>query len=447
MLKTQAGQLGILLMLAALFGGGGASHGLPNLVVQLAALTILALNFGAVRKFLVSAPRMLIVLVVMTLALPLVQLVPLPVSIWSALPGRQLVSEAYAFADGPQWAAVTVNYARTFVAFVGLIAPFAVIAIGWSLNERDLLRLLSLIIGLGLLNLAPGFVEVLTNNSQSLLYPANEMSGVMFGLFANRNSTGLFLDCCLLLLVALPASKRPALGALTKLLVAVLLITGVVLTQSRSSIALLTLPAGLALARAITTHLRASPIKLASAARELVASGLAGVMLIAIAPMLGETRLGTVADRFEQGDRQRPAMWEDARFSAQRYWPVGSGMGTFDEVFQVDESLEYISQRRAGRAHNDYLEVAIEAGAVGLAVIAGWALWIGFGAWRAMSSPPCWPATAGGGILLAMALQSALDFPMRNQTMLCLGAFALLLIASRHKTDPADRAVSAEAKR
>ncbi len=242
MLKTQAGQLGILLMLAAVFGGGGASHGLPNLVVQLAALTILALNSEAVRNFLVSAPRMLIALVVMTLTLPLVQLIPLPVSILSALPGRQLVSEAYAFADGPQWTAVTVNYARTFVAFVGLIAPFTVIAIGWSLNERDLLRLLSLIIGLGLLNLAPGFVEVLTNNSQSLLYPANEMSGVMFGLFANRNSTGLFLDCCLLLLVALPASKRPTLGTLTKLLIAVLLSFGMRETHGILPIWLLAFP-------------------------------------------------------------------------------------------------------------------------------------------------------------------------------------------------------------
>jgi O-antigen ligase len=121
-------------------------------------------------------------------------------------------------------------------------------------------------------------------------------------------------------------------------------------------------------------------------------------------------------------------------------------MGTFDEVFQVDESLEYISQRRAGRAHNEYLEVAIEAGAVGLAVIAGWALWVAFGTWRALSSLHRWPASAGGGILLAMALQSVLDFPMRNQTMLCLGAFALLLISSQHKAKPKDMAIIAEAK-
>jgi hypothetical protein len=229
-----------------------------------------------VRNFFISAPRLLIMLIVATLALPLIQLIPLPASIWAALPGRELVSEAYGFAGGPQWAAVTVNQARTLVAFIGLIAPFTVIAIGWSLNDRDILRIVWLIIALGLLNLAPGFIEVLGGSAQSLLYPAHEKPGVMFGLFANRNSTGLFLDCCLLLLAAMPASKRPALGTLTKLLVAALLIIGVVLTQSRSSIALLCLPAALALARAIVTHLGTPSMKFAMAGRAFVAAGLAG---------------------------------------------------------------------------------------------------------------------------------------------------------------------------
>ena len=156
-------------------------------------------------------------------------------------------------------------------------------------------------------------------------------------------------------------------------------------------------------------------------------------MIISLVPILGDTRLGAVADRFEQGDGQRSLIWEDARFSAQRYWPIGAGMGTFDEVFQVDESLEYISQRRAGRAHNDYLELAIEAGAVGLALAVCWALWIALAAWRAIATPQRWPALAGSGIILAIALQSLLDFPLRNQTMLCLAAFAILLVVPQRK--------------
>ncbi|KPF93962.1 hypothetical protein IP81_00300 [Novosphingobium sp. AAP83] len=425
-----------MLILAGLFGGGGAGYGLSNLVVQLAALAILAMSYEAVRSFFASAPRAMIALVLAALALPLIQLVPLPAAIWSGLPGRQLVAEAYGFAGGHTWSALTVSQARTFVAFIGLIAPFTVIALGWSLDCEKRQRIMAVLIGLGMLNLVPGIAEALGTDGLSLLYPASAKPGIMFGLFANRNSTGLFLDCCLLLLVALPVAKRTALGTLGKLLVAILLTLGVFLTQSRSSIALLILPASLAAAKAITGYAKTSTFTFATISRAFVAAGLASVVLIGLIPMLGETRLGTIADRFEQGDGQRSLIWEDARFAAQRYWPVGSGMGTFDEVFQVDESLEYISPRRAGRAHNDYIELAIEAGGFGLAVVLGWVAWIVFAAWRAVLTPQRWTALAGAGILVAMALQSTLDFPLRNQTMLCLAAFALLLIAPPRKLEP-----------
>lgn len=442
MLKTKVSHIIILLLLTALLGGGGSAYGLSNLVVQLGALTILAFNYDAVCSFITSAPRPLIALVVAALALPLLQLAPLPSSIWSALPGRQLVMEAYSLADGPHWSPFSVNPARTLVAFTGLIPPFTILAIGWSLNEQDRTRLLGLIVGLGLLNLVPGIVEVLGGDGQSLLYPANKMPGVLFGLFANRNSTGLFLDCCLLLLAALPTNKRSASGTFSRLLLATLLTLGVVLTQSRSSIALLLLPAGLGLARTISANITKRPANLTSTFRAFFAAGLALVALLSLAPLLGESRLGTIADRFEQGDGQRSLIWEDAQFAAQRYWPLGAGMGTFDDVFQVDESLEYISPRRAGRAHNDYIELAIEAGVVGLALALGWALWIVLAAWRALASPQPWPAVAGTGILMAIALQSILDFPLRNQTMLCIAAFALLLILPRHKLEATDAPAS-----
>lgn len=113
-------------------------------------------------------------------------------------------------------------------------------------------------------------------------------------------------------------------------------------------------------------------------------------------------------------------------------------MATFDEVFQADESLEHISPRRAGRAHNDYIEMAIEAGAFGLGLVLAWAMWIALASWQAMSSPQRWPALAGAGILLSIALQSVFDYPLRNQSMLCMAAFAIVLIARHGRGKPAD---------
>jgi O-antigen ligase len=134
-------------------------------------------------------------------------------------------------------------------------------------------------------------------------------------------------------------------------------------------------------------------------------------------------------ERFEAQDDPRRYIWDDASYSARRYWPMGAGMGTFDEVFQVDESLENLSYRTAGRAHNDYLELAIEAGIPGLALAGLWLALIGWLSWRARLSSQRWMAWAGSSFLLAIALQSITDYPLRNQTILAFAAFALLLLA------------------
>lgn len=435
MLKTRIDQLIVLLIIACLFGGGGVAYGLSNLVVQLTALLFIALNYAAVRQFFVSAPWSLIALILATLALPLVQLIPLPPSLWTAMPGRELVSDALAIANAngarSQWFPTTVNFGRTLVAFIGLIAPFAVIMMGWRLEGDALLRGIPIVVGLGLVSVALGVVQVLGSDGAGVLYVENKMPGVLFGFFANRNSTGLFLVCCLLLLAAMPSQKSRSLGALTRLLAAVLLALGVILTQSRTSIVLLALPLALAAFRAISSRIERSSGNSIAVSRVFLVAGLAAAAFASLIPMMGESRLGTVLSRFERTDDERALIWDDANYTAQRYWPVGAGMATFDEVFQADESLEHLSLRKAGRAHNDYLELTIEAGIFGLVLVAAWALWIAFSAWQAISSVQRWPALGGAGILVAIALQSALDYPLRNQTILCLAAFAILLVAQK----------------
>jgi O-antigen ligase len=103
-------------------------------------------------------------------------------------------------------------------------------------------------------------------------------------------------------------------------------------------------------------------------------------------------------------------------------------MGAFDEVFQVDESLESLTKRTAGRAHNDWLELAIEAGLAGLALAVLWMVLIGWLSWRVRHSSQRWAAWSGSTFLLAIALQSITDYPLRNQTILAFAGFALLLL-------------------
>lgn len=425
-----------LIVIACLFGGGGVAYGLANLIVQLAALLFIAVNRQAMVSFVTHGPRPLVVLLIATLALPLIQLIPLPPSVWSALPGRDLLNESLTAVGEPSWRPATVSTARTLVAFLGLIAPFAVVALGLAAPQDRLKQAVLAFVGMGVASVLLGAVQVLSGGNAAQLYPENLTPGAMFGLFANRNSTAIFLVCCLLLLCTRPSSRLLSVGWIVTASAAALLSVGVVLTQSRTGLVLLSLPFGLALLRglfAMTARKTAGAKQSGNLSRIVISSGLAVVLIgLGVAAGTGtltESRFGAVLDRFNKAEEQRPAIWEDARFAAERYWPVGAGMGTFDEVFQIDESLENITPRRAGRAHNDYIEIAIEAGAAGFVLIALWACWALWTTWSALGQDRRWEALSGTGILVAIALQSLLDYPLRNQAMLCMAAFAIVLMA------------------
>lgn len=445
MAKYQDLHLASLVVVAVLFGGGGVGYSLANLVVQLLALGLLAANFAAVRSFAEGSPRLLAGLVAVSLLIPLFQLVPLPPQIWTGLPGRAMVNEALASTGGVGWYPLSVNSARTLVSLIGLFAPAAMILLGYSASERATKFAVTALFASAALSLVFGFSQVLRNSPGTELYNETPLPGILVGFFANRNSTAVFLVCCLTLLCGQPASRMLSPAWLAKLIGGVLMVTGVVLTQSRTGVVLLAIPILLGLCRLAASMLSRngtaagqwSGRRRAIFGGTAVAALLVFVVTVGTTMMSGNSRLADLASRFDKSEDARSEIWEDAKFSAQRYWPVGAGMGTFDEVFQLDESLENLSVRRAGRAHNDYLEIAIEGGFAAIALLLGWLFWIAAATWRAVPTQRRWQALSATGMLTAVALQSLFDYPLRNQTMLVTTALAVVLLARAARTDAA----------
>lgn len=423
-------------MLAAFaFGGGGIGSALGNLAVQLAALCVLALSRDSFVSFWREAPLALRGLIAASLVLPLLQLVPLPESVWTALPARALVSGSLDLAGGGGWMPLSVDPLRTLLAVTALVTPLAVLFAAWTLPRERLIDCGWGVVGLGLITVLIGAVQLGAANEASTLYGSRAPGRILLGTFANRNSTGLFLTFALGLAALLPAPRpHPALAA-ARLAVCALLLIAVVLTQSRTALVLALLPATLGIIRALGGVL---PGRQSWSTGRAVMLGFAAIAMVGAAAsavvITAPGRVSATLERFEAKDDPRRFIWDDATFSAGRYWPAGAGIGTFDEIYQVDESLENLTKRRAGRAHNDYIELTIEAGAVGLALAAAWLVLIGWLSWRARLSSQRWTAWAGSTFLLAIALQSITDYPLRNQTILALAAFALLLL-TRIATD------------
>ena len=433
--------IAMILLVAFAFGGGGARYGLANLAVQLAALGALAARPDSVAQFWRESPMLLRIAILASLALPVLQIIPLPESVWSALPGRELVSRSLALVGGDGggegWRPFSVDPLRTLLALTALITPVAVLWAGWSLARDRLIDLGWLVVGFGLFTILLGVAQLGASTDSATLYGARNPGAILLGTFANRNSTGLFLTFALGLAAVLPAPRQHPALLPARLAVGALLLLGVVLTQSRTALVLTLLPLLLASARAAGwgwgkgggQRSKRSGMITTLGAGALLAAGFGTVLVTA------PGRIADTLERFEAKDDARRFMWDDATFIAGRYWPLGAGMGSFDEIYQVDESLENLSARRPGRAHNDFLELAIEAGAPGLGLAALWLVLVGWLSWAARHSPQRWIAWSGSAFLLAIALQSITDYPLRNQTILALAGFALLLLA-RIATEP-----------
>lgn len=424
-----------VLTIALLLGGGGQRYALTNLCVQLAALVLLALHPSSVAGFWKTAPLALRALVALSLLLPLAQVILLPEAMWAALPGRSLVGQSLEAADQSGWMPISLDPRRTLIALSGLIAPAAILMAGWSLRRDQLILAAWAIVGFGLLNLLIGTVQISSSTYPSLwIYDA--LGGdTLFGTFANRNSTGLFLVGALGFAALAPAPRvHPAILPL-RLVLCALLVLSIILTQSRTSLALAAIPLALGAVRLIAWGLaakhppgagvrQARPLTVAAAAVGLAAALLAAVIVIS------PGRVAKTIERFDSvEDDPRAFIWEDAGYASSRYWPIGAGMGTFDEIIQLDEALENVSVRRAGRAHNDFLELAIEAGLAGLLLALGWIMLLLWLAWRARLTRLRWLAWSAGVFLLAAALQSITDYPLRNQTNLALAGLCVLMLA------------------
>lgn len=415
-------QAGFLMLVALVFGGGGSGAGMMNLVVQLVALAFLALNGQAVFEFYRTAPKAFMILVSATLALPILEIVPLPPAIWPALPGRTLVTQALNHVDARDiWFPISMSANRTAIAFFSLVPCFTILVLTRQLPEIQRRNLLLLIAACGVITLLLGAQQLAMGNRHLILYNEAIGSKDLQGTFSNHNTVALLLNISLVALItAFPARRVSALWTLGSAAMIALLLIGVILSRSRSGMFLLIVPAALAFWRWLRwSGTRIRPAVVAGAVLAVLLLMGAGALLLA-----NNQRVRESIQRFDRiEDEQRPLIWEDTLEAIKRYWPVGSGIGSFDEVFQIDETLENLNRGRAARAHNDFLEVALESGIVGIGLVAAWLVTLGRASLAALRRDDLSLAALATGLLIG--LQSITDYPMRSQTLLCFSGFML----------------------
>lgn len=421
----------LLLLVAGLVGGG--QGGLGDLLAQELGLLLLAvMAMGAWLGHLRwEGPRWILALPALVLALPLLQLLPVPQWLWATGTARGELLMQLQVAGVAPMQRVSLAPAATEYALLSLLPSAALFLAALLMPMRGRKLLLLVLFVLAIANVFLGMAQMEGGTSSPLRFyrPTNADQAV--GLFANRNHMAGFLAMALpLVLVATGRAVVERIGgrSVSPLLVVVgcvsvvLLVLGIALTGSRAGVLL----GAIAILGSLPLALSGEG-KGGAGKRVLVLALAVAIMLAMQYSLFGALqRMG--APSLEDG-RLRYSL--NTLQAARAYIPLGSGIGTFRDVYPPFETApgRYI----VNHAHNDYVELLLEGGALALvfmiAVISAWgrqgaALWRDrrredeHGGRDALLVRTAWFAAS------LMLLHSVVDFPLR--TTASAGAFAVL---------------------
>lgn len=410
-------------------GGGGSPSPIAELLVQLAFVAaLLAWIWMSRANEPVSLPLFWFGL--MLLGLPILQLIPLPPEVWRSLPGRELQAATLALiGEDHSWRPLSISPPLTFA---GLLAIAPAVGTMWAvstLHRGDRRFLLAAVAVVTLAGAALGALQIASGPEAFRLYEKSHR-GWLTAFHANRNAAADVLLIGSMALTTFYMATRNLMRRLAALVLsaqAVLLIA-LLLTGSRAGIALLL----------VTLVFHWQIVKqggVSAGAKRLWAAVMAVLAGLIALPLLfvGNTQLARVAGRFDVTGDARIPLWEDTLAAIDAFGWAGSGIGTFTNAFMPYESLAYLDAASPNRAHNDYLELLLEAGVLAPILLVGGAVLIvvaAQSAWRLSPRDHAIHLFASGG-LAVIALHSIVDYPLRNMAIACLaGALAGLLSPS-----------------
>jgi O-antigen ligase len=429
-----------------LLGGGARSGYLSDAILQLLAVPLL---IGGLWRYRNLAPgersRAAILLPLLFAALPASQLVPLPPEVWSSLPGRELAAASFAVAGAElPWAPISVSPAATWLALVSLL-PIAALFQATSLLSHQQRRWLSLaMLGVGLVSVFLGMAQVAQGPYSPLRFMNQGNASEAVGFFANRNHYAAFLYVLTIFagVWALDATMRASdvpqasrLGTATILppiigfTVLVAFLAAQMIARSRAGLILSIVALAGVLVLALLDRRARSGLSLAKLL--LGGTALAAVFFLQFA-------LYRVVDRFSADPLAdaRLAFAGTTMEAGTTFMPLGAGVGTFVPVYATFEKIEdTIANTFANRAHNDFLELWLETGLPGIAILAlgvMWLVWRSLRVWRLSSlgehSVDLGLARAASIAVALVLVHSIVDYPARTAAMAVLVAFCCGLL-------------------
>lgn len=374
-----------------------------------------------------------------------VQLVPLPPDWWRSLAGRADIATADDMLglDG-QWRPITFSPLRTLNSLSALIVPLAALVLLSLLDSRRLRRLRDGVIVIGVVSALLGVAQIMLRDAGGLYFYEITNGDSAVGLFSNRNHNALFLNIALIFSLFRSTSEKsssPNQEMIWVIAARLVLVVGILTTSSRFGLILLAL-VGLAYAAHALIAMRGSgkakaqPLWKTTIA---ILSGALAVGLIAIFAVLD--RIPALDRIFQSGlsEGQRTETLPYITQLATDHFPFGVGFGAFEQAFRTIEPVALLRPRYLNHAHNDWLQLVVEGGLVGVLIFAIGVIWIAISVlrnWRLRRSENASTSGIALGVLTLalMLLHSVVDYPLRTPSIMLLAILAIVMITRKPKT-------------
>ena len=431
--------LSAFLMAVFTMGGTGRSDSESTLVLRPLSALVLGYGLLSLRREQILVYRWLFGVAIAWVAMTLVQVIPLPVGLADSLPGHGIVADLdnlTGLRDGFRTISLTPVLTRS--AFWAEMGPLAVLVLGVQLSRVEQNRLLPLIILIGLASAMLGFMQILGDANGDLYLYQDTNWGLPVGFFANRNHQGVFLACLVPMLGVWWRDSEAYQGAgvslrmVAALAAGVLLVPMILLTGSRTAVAILVL-ASLSLPL-VSYRPKAVPTASSSDRRGGVLARMRtfapfGFALVAVAVALAAVWVGRAPslDRLfssSVADDLRVQILPTVRAMIAQYWLLGSGLDSFGPVYRVNEPDSVLMPLMMNSAHDEWLELIMTAGIPGVlvltAVLGLWLSRIRILVATARSNSPPYFVRLGFVIFLFYLIASTTDYHVRDASISCM---------------------------
>ena len=362
------------------------------------------------------------------------QFIPLPATIWTRLPDRQNIADGFlALNIELMPLPLTMTPDDSLVSAFAFIFPLFIFA--YILRFRNYYKskeIMWFIPALAMISITIGILQLIFGPDSPLYFFASTNPNLPVGIFANANHhTTLILMALPWVFVSAEQFQRPRSSIKSNhpywFMLAALTLPLIFVLYSVKSVAGYLLLAPIAFGCYLLPKKSLRKIRL----RSRIFIGIAFVIGLATLAITIQTRAPIIDGAFISAE-SRITIASNTTDIIVNHKALGSGLGSFEEVYKLNETYDGVTRIFINHAHNDYLEWLLETGFLGAILL------ILFLLWWAQSFIKIWTnehmsnwriKRAASLSTLVVVLHSWVDYPLRTPTIaiLCAFCFAIML--------------------